>query len=68
MSFASGVDSRSMAETDLDIVKKLSPEERDGYMCDVNKMVGTMDAISPREMLGGLVTLDSVRYRKAWQR
>ncbi|HEY0715762.1 MAG TPA: hypothetical protein VGF45_23970, partial [Polyangia bacterium] len=68
MSYAMGVDTRSMLDTDRQAVATLNPGEKESYNCDVGRMVQVLSTSSPRKMLEKLATLGSVRYRKAWSR
>ena len=68
MSFAMGVDARSIGDTDRQSVAVLDPGEKESYSCDVGRMVQVLSSSSPRKMLEKLATLSSVRYRKAWSR
>ena len=68
MSFALGVDARSIGYTDRKTVAVLNPGEKESYNCDVGRMVEVLTTGSPRKMLEKLATLSSVRYRKAWSR
>lgn len=47
---------------------KLSDEEKSGYACEVKELTEAMMNTSPRDMLERFGSLQSVRYRKAWQR
>jgi hypothetical protein len=68
LSFAMGVDARSIGYTDRKTVTVLSAGEKESYHCDVGKLVEVLSSGSPRRMLEKLATSSSVRYRKAWSR
>ncbi|HEY7772795.1 MAG TPA: DUF1592 domain-containing protein [Marinagarivorans sp.] len=66
--YATGIVVDSITEADGPLTENLEPQERDGYGCDVNSMVGEMNQSSPRAMLEAIGTLESIRFRKAWSR
>ena len=66
--YATGIMVDSITEADGPLTENLEQQERDGYGCDVNDMVGEMNQSSPRSMLEAIGTLDSIRFRKAWSR
>ena len=66
--YATGIVVDSITEADGPLTENLEQQERDGYGCDVNDMVGEMNQSSPRAMLEAIGTLDSIRFRKAWSR
>jgi hypothetical protein len=68
MSFAMGVDARSIGDTDRQTVTALNAGEKESYSCDVGRMVQVLSTSSPRTMIEKMATLGSVRYRKAWSR
>ena len=68
MSFAVGVDARSIGGSERKNVAALNSEENESYNCDVGRMVEVLSTGSPRKMLEKLATLSSVRYRKAFSR
>lgn len=64
--YATGVLVDSITDSDSASTANLEAAERDGYNCDVQDMVDVLDTQSPRDMLESMGTLESIRYRRAW--
>lgn len=68
MSYSTGVSVGSINDYDRQDILSLPSDERHGYNCDVEDMKQILTDESPRAMLEKLGTLDTIRYRKAWNR
>ena len=68
MSYSTGLDVLSLNDSKRQAVLDLNDDERHGYGCDVEDMKEILTNESPRAMLEQLGTLDTIRYRKAWNR